>query len=69
MKAVITIPDKNLRHYNHCRSWLRDYIKSALAEMGGCQDPDEHPYFFGLRDVSVKFIEETTCSKQSSTKT
>jgi hypothetical protein len=60
MKVTLNIPDDNFHHENHCKGNLRDYIKSALAEMGGCQDPDEHPYFHGLRNVTVKFVKEDT---------
>lgn len=55
MKVLINIPDKNLQHEYHCRSNLRDYIKSALAEMGGCRDPIDYPYFDGLNDITVVF--------------
>ena len=58
MKVIINIPEKSLRHFNHDKANLRDYIKSALAEMGGCQDPQHHPYFYGLRGITVKFVKE-----------
>jgi len=58
MKVIIDIPEKNLKSIYHSKAELRDYIKSALAEMGGCQDPIHFPYFHGLRGVTVKFVKE-----------
>jgi hypothetical protein len=58
VKVLLNIPNDQLKHHNHSKAELRDYIKACLAEMGGCQHPEHFPYFSGIRGVTLKFVKE-----------